>query len=258
MLPAAPDEWTIQEAAHLLRRAGFGGSPKDIESFHALGRYRAVESLLAPTEPVDAFTLPAWANRDQAVADMKARFEQSQEVRRATRDLTPEEAEKTRREFNQKQQRTNRQHGIEAQGWWFRRMLKTNAPLREKMVLFWHDHFATSIQKVKQPVLMVMQNELFRRHATGSFKELTHAILMDPAMMPDSTLELKSMGEILSNSLLRLPSETRAAVVMRYCDGSSYTQMGLKCNERPATLQARVARAMPLLRRYLEAQDVER
>ena len=183
MLPAAPDEWTIQEAAHLLRRAGFGGSPKDIESFHALGRYRAVESLLAPTESVDAFTLPAWATRDQAVADMKARREQFEEVRRATRELPAEKAEKVRREFQQKQQRTNRQHGIEAQGWWFRRMLKTNAPLREKMVLFWHDHFATSIQKVKQPVLMVMQNELFRRHATGSFKELTHAILMDPAMM---------------------------------------------------------------------------
>ena len=115
MLPAAPDEWTIQEAAHLLRRAGFGGSPKEIESFHALGRYRAVESLLVPTEPVDAFALPAWANREQAVADMKARFEQFQEVRRATRELPAEEAEKVRREYQQKQQRTNRQHGIEAQ-----------------------------------------------------------------------------------------------------------------------------------------------
>jgi uncharacterized protein (DUF1800 family) len=39
------------------------------------------------------------------------------------------------------------------------------------MTLFWHDHFATSIQKVKQPVLMLKQNELFRRHAFGSFKE---------------------------------------------------------------------------------------
>ncbi|MCW1926139.1 DUF1800 domain-containing protein [Luteolibacter arcticus] len=183
MLPAASDQWTIQEAAHLLRRAGFGGSPKDIESFHALGRYQAVESLLKPTEPVDAFSLPAWANREQAVADMKARQQQFQEVRRASREMSAEEAERFRREFNQKQQRTNRQHGIEAQGWWFRRMLKTEAPLREKMVLFWHDHFATSIQKVKQPVLLVMQNELFRHHATGSFKELTHAILMDPAMV---------------------------------------------------------------------------
>ena len=51
------------------------------------------------------------------------------------------------------------------------------------MTLFWHDHFVTSIQKVKQPVLMVRQNDLFRRGALGSAKDLTQAILMDPAMM---------------------------------------------------------------------------
>ena len=78
-------------------------------------------------------------------------------------------------------QKENRQHALESQGWWFRRMLKTESPLREKMTLFWHDHFATSIQKVKQPVLMLKQNELFREHAFGSFKDLTQAILLDPA-----------------------------------------------------------------------------
>jgi uncharacterized protein (DUF1800 family) len=221
MLPAAPDEWTIQEAAHLLRRAGFGGSPKDIESFHALGRYKAVESLLVPTEPVDAFTLPAWATREQAVADMKARLEQLQEVRRATRELPPEEAEKVRKEFQQKQQRTNRQHTNEAQGWWFRRMLKTNAPLREKMVLFWHDHFATSVQKVRQPVLMVMQNELFRKHATGSFKQLTHAILMDPAMMLYLDTQTSKSGK---------PNENFAREVMELftLGEGNYTEQDIK------------------------------
>ncbi len=183
MLPAAPDEWTIFEAAHLLRRAGFGGSPVDVKVLHSMGRHKAVESLLVPSEPLDAFAPPDWATREQAVADMKERAMQLQEVRRASRDLTPEEAERKRREFQQSQQRESRQHGIEGQGWWFRRMLKTKAPLREKMVLFWHDHFATSIQKVRQPALLMLQNELFRKHATGSFKELTHAIVKDPAMM---------------------------------------------------------------------------
>jgi uncharacterized protein (DUF1800 family) len=183
MLQAASDEWTVFEAAHLLRRAGFGGSPDEIKSLHALGRHRAVESLLVPAEPADAFPLPAWASRERAVADMRERLQQFQETRRATRDMTAEQAERFRRQSQQKAQQENRRHGLEGQGWWFRRMLKTQAPLREKMVLFWHDHFATSIQKVKQPVLMMIQNELFRKHATGSFKELTHAILKDPAMM---------------------------------------------------------------------------
>ncbi len=183
MLQAAPDEWTLFEAAHLLRRAGFGGSPDEVKSLHALGRHRAVESLLVPAEPADAFPLPAWANREQAVADMRARLQEMQQTRRTTRGMSPEQVDRLRRESRQKEQLANRRNGLEGQDWWFRRMLSTQAPLREKMVLFWHDHFASSLQKVRQPALMMIQNELFRQHATGSFKELTHAILKDPAMM---------------------------------------------------------------------------
>lgn len=183
MLPQADETWTIFEAAHLLNRAGFGGSPAEIKTFHALGRTKAVDSLIAPTEALDAFPLPDWCNDEQALADQRSRMEQFRSVQQATRSLSPEEAEKTKREAFQRRQREERQRGLEAQGWWFRRMLKTQAPLREKMTLFWHDHFATSIQKVKQPLLMVRQNELFRREAFGSFKDLTQAILMDPAMM---------------------------------------------------------------------------
>ncbi len=183
MLPQADQPWTIFEAAHLLNRAGFGGSPAEIKTFHALGREKAVDSLLAPTEPLDAFPLPAWSTEEIALADMRARFEQRRTVKQAIRDLSPEEGEKAKRVANKKNQMEDRQRALEAQGWWFRRMLKTEAPLREKMTLFWHDHFATSIQKVKQPVLMVRQNELFRQSAFGSFKDLTQAILMDPAMM---------------------------------------------------------------------------
>ena len=62
-------------------------------------------------------------------------------------------------------------------------MTQTPVPLLEKMTLFWHGHFATSLQKVKAPRLMLEQNELFREHATGSFRELTKAVCVDPAMM---------------------------------------------------------------------------
>ena len=183
MLPQADDTWTIFEAAHLLSRAGFGGSPSEIKTFHALGRSKAVESLIAPAEPMDAFPLPAWSTGEQAIADLRARRDQFRATQMAMRDLTPEEAEKTKREAFQAIQQINRQHALEGQSWWFRRMLRTAAPLREKMTLFWHDHFATSIQKVKQSVLLIQQNELFRQNAFGSFKDLTQAILMDPAMM---------------------------------------------------------------------------
>src|SRR5262249_637814 len=56
-------------------------------------------------------------------------------------------------------------------------------PLREKMTLFWHGHFATSNRKVHNVERMLAQNELFRRKALGDFRELAAAILADPAML---------------------------------------------------------------------------
>lgn len=183
MLPKAQNPWSLFEAAHLLNRAGFGGSPSEIRDFHALGRSRAVNSLLAPTEALDAFPLPDWTSDEELREDMKARREKRRSRNQAGQDLTPEEIAKARREAQRELQRESRRRALDAQGWWFNRILKTRAPLREKMTLFWHDHFATSYQKVRQPALLIRQNELFRHNAFGSFKELTQAVLMDPAMM---------------------------------------------------------------------------
>jgi len=183
MLPRADKEWTVAEAAHLVRRAGFGGSPREIRRIHALGREAAVEGLLRPDEPLDAFPAPEWADPAKAAAEARERFAMLRERRREMRDLSPEEREKARRQLIGSRQRESRQQTVSAQRWWFERMLKTRAPLREKMVLFWHDHFATSVQKVRRPVLMMEQNRLFRERAFGDFKALTHAILRDPAMM---------------------------------------------------------------------------
>jgi len=149
MLPQAEPSCTLFEAAHLLNRACFGGSPSEIETFHALGREKTVDSLLAPTEQLDAFPLPAWCSDEVALADMRARVEMRKTIQQAVRNQSPEEAEKAKRETNKEFQKENRMRALEAQGWRFRRMLKTGAPLREKMTLFWHDHFATSVQKVK-------------------------------------------------------------------------------------------------------------
>jgi uncharacterized protein (DUF1800 family) len=183
MLPKADQSWTIFEAAHLLNRAGFGGSPSDINAFHQLGREKAVESLVSPTEPLDAFPLPPWSSDEQILADYKEVTEDRKSLRLQARSLSPEKADMAKREAQRLLRRKYRARELEAQNWWFNRMLKTEAPLREKMTLFWHDHFATSLQKVKQTSMLVRQNDLFRRQAFGSFRDLTQAVLMDPAMM---------------------------------------------------------------------------
>lgn len=67
--------------------------------------------------------------------------------------------------------------------WWALRLLQTRRPLQEKMVVFWHNHFATSAEKVKVPMDMVQQNEVLRRNGLGNFKTLLKEVSQDPAMI---------------------------------------------------------------------------
>ena len=69
------------------------------------------------------------------------------------------------------------------QAWWIDKMIATSTPLREKLTLFWHGHFATAFSKVRDAKLMYLQNELFRQAGGGSFETLTQAVATDGAMM---------------------------------------------------------------------------
>ena len=183
MLPKAGDSWTLGEAAHLLNRAGFGGSPDEIRNWHKLGRHQAVENLISPPAADDGPAWPNWMRPEQVRADSLAQRKKLMEIRGNTRAADDADTERARREALQEIRNENRLRMEQARAWWFRRMLESRAPLDEKMTLFWHDHFATSLQKVREPVLMLRQNQLFRDHACGNFKNLTAAIVTDPAMM---------------------------------------------------------------------------
>ncbi|KAF0248273.1 MAG: Protein of unknown function (DUF1800) [bacterium] len=67
--------------------------------------------------------------------------------------------------------------------WWVIRMTFTKRLLQEKMVFFWHDHFATAIFKVKEEDLMLKQNQLFRQFALGNFEAFLLEVSKDPAMI---------------------------------------------------------------------------
>ena len=70
-----------------------------------------------------------------------------------------------------------------AQTWWAHRMLRGNSPARDKLALFWHDHFATSDTKVRDARLMMDQVQLFLRRGPGPFQSLLKAMAKDPAML---------------------------------------------------------------------------
>ena len=152
------------DARHLLGRAGLGARTTEIAGFAALSRQEAVAQLLAPVR-VDARTpLPA---------DVAAHVPPSQlrDADGAARKQLEQEA---------------RQRGIALRLWWLDEMLATSTPaeqLRERMTLFWHNHFVSSLQKVKSTGWMVAQNQLLRRHALERFGPMLHAVSRDPAMI---------------------------------------------------------------------------
>src|SRR5688500_7138592 len=72
---------------------------------------------------------------------------------------------------------------LELRPWWLQRMPTGPRPLQEKLVLFWHGHFATSVQKVKFAYFMFRQDQAFRQNASGSWRGLLAAVTEDRALL---------------------------------------------------------------------------
>jgi uncharacterized protein (DUF1800 family) len=138
--------WGRPQAERLLYRAGFGPAPGWLDAYRDAGLEGAVRSL---TRPEGAAVLsgpePVIGNPPEPIA--------------------PEDA-----------------YGHDHQ-WFLDRMVRSNQPLIERMTLIWHDWFATSVDGVGRQRQTLDQNELFRRHALGSFHELARAVTVDPAML---------------------------------------------------------------------------
>lgn len=162
--PFEPDRsrpWDLEAVGHLHRRAGFAAPWAILERDRKDGPAASVSRLL-DSESVAGDGTPA------------AEFERFQDAM-ATRIGSTADLE-----------------GLQAV--WLYRMIFTPHPLRERMTLFWHDHFATSIAKVQSSALMQRQNRLLRSLALGDFRQLLAAIGKDPAMLIwlDSTVNKKS------------------------------------------------------------------
>ncbi|MGZ8153866.1 MAG: DUF1800 domain-containing protein [Burkholderiales bacterium] len=152
----------FDDARHLLARTSFAAPPEDIGIYAKLTREQAADRLLAAARTDTVEPPPKWTAEP---------FEPLPRLQ----DLTPEE----RRAL----QRDRRSKAIDLKAWWVEEMRGTPFPLTEKMTLFWHNHFVSSEQKVRVPLLMYRQNALLRRYALGNFGTLLHEIARDPAMV---------------------------------------------------------------------------
>jgi uncharacterized protein (DUF1800 family) len=142
--PSAAAPWDIKRVGHLYRRTSFGATWDELEAGLRDGPDKCIERLLNGGPGLEDFE-QAQAPAAQIIA------------------------------------RGN--NGQLARAWWVKRMLGTPHPLREKLALFWHNHFATSNAKVNNASFMLRQYELMYRHALGSFRTLLLDMGKDPAMM---------------------------------------------------------------------------
>jgi uncharacterized protein (DUF1800 family) len=159
--PDASRPWDLDAVAHLHRRAGFAAPWSVLQRDLKDGPEASVGRLLEG-EPTAGDGSPA-AEFESFMTAMADRLGSTAEL-----------------------------EGLQAI--WLYRMIFTPHPLRERMTLFWHNHFATSIAKVQSAALMQRQNDMFREQALGDFRVLLQAIGKDPAMLIwlDSTANKKA------------------------------------------------------------------
>jgi uncharacterized protein (DUF1800 family) len=144
--PSNENPWDRRKVGHLYRRAAFGATAQEIDAGVRDGHEKTLARILEGGPEAEDFT-------------------RTSDFMSSERSM-PSGAPQGR-----------------LSAWWLDRMLKTHHPLREKMTLFWHNHFATSNEKVRNARFMLGQYHLMREHALGSFRELLVAMGTDAAMM---------------------------------------------------------------------------
>jgi len=164
-----------EQARHLLSRTGFQPTPSEVAAFEQLDYAEGVERILGTMRSKAATPLPDWMGMSPAEF-----FQLNREIQREKREAKNQERDTGRL---LKIASLIRQQGGEAKAWWYREMLTTSSPFTERMVLFWHNHFTSSVQKVKYVPSLLRQNELFRREAAGNYARLLNEVARDPAML---------------------------------------------------------------------------
>jgi uncharacterized protein (DUF1800 family) len=155
----AASVWGEPHIRHLMTRAAFGVAVDEVSALLLLTKSQLLSRLLAD-EPLPAPPGP-WVSEPFDPQAFR---------------ILPQDQQ---REW----QRSNRLHIEETRGWWILQMAARPFNLREKMVLFWHNHFTSEFDVVKLAQWVFMQHDTIRRHALANFRTFLKAIYKDPAML---------------------------------------------------------------------------
>src|SRR5665213_3229118 len=192
LTPISAKDWNRDFAAHLLERAGFGGTPVEIDALAKMTPAQAIAHLVR-YEGTDVSHMPAFD--ESGIRDPG--LEPFPPSRPAVTEMAKKNGEalgiKVKPAGNRRLQpivdeffywlRASMLETNRVAYWWANRMLTSQRPLQEKMALFWHGHFASNEAKVRDYRKLLAQLELFENQGTGNFRDLTVAVAKDPAML---------------------------------------------------------------------------
>lgn len=159
--------WGTREAAHLLRRTMFGAKKADVDYFKTLTPAQAVSELLNVSATPPPPPVKNYDNTNIAATDADYAIPQGQTwVNTFTADGT-----------------ANSRRVASFKAWWMGLILEQDRTIRERMVLFWHNHFATETADIGTATWCYRNNALLRQFALGNFKQFVRAVTLDVGML---------------------------------------------------------------------------
>jgi uncharacterized protein (DUF1800 family) len=158
--------WTSTEALHLLRRTMFGVKKADVDFFTGMSMNQAVDYLLSVPSAQPEPPLKTYAN-STTPGDPDAAIP----------------AGSTWVDINTTDGGINSQRIQSLKSWWMGLMINQEHNIREKMVLFWHNHFATETEVISKAIWCYQYNVTLRTHALGNFRSFVRAVTLDTGML---------------------------------------------------------------------------
>ena len=196
-LPTSPlgryaGPWDVRLAAHLLRRAGFGGTLADRARFAETPMALNVDALLNVASPTAGTPTPDLIDTERFGPEVRRiRAMRSADGMPATLrpndgavPMAPAGSDGALEAMRKLRGQMRRKQDVANVTWWLDRMIASTSPLQEKMTLFLHGNFATATnQKGIYGLDIIAQNQLLRSQALGNFVVLTHGVARDRAML---------------------------------------------------------------------------
>jgi len=162
-----------------------------LENWRSMTREQAVDSLLDSVDPVLTVLPGEWIETVRQTRKKRLIFRDG-ELALSFQRQRNQERQANRRAFKQ---------------WWVDQILAGNSPVAERLLLFWHNLYATELKSLTRPQLLWWQHISFRENLLGNYHKIVDAIVHDPAMLDylDNDKNLKgNPNENFARELLEL------------------------------------------------------